>query len=58
MYECFEGLKPTECECTNCVNGWGNNQCLGAVFTSEHYSCKTKLKTKLKIIVNDFSFSY
>lgn len=54
----FEGLKPSECECMNCVNGCGNNRCLGTAFTPEHYSHKNKLKTKLKIIVHYFSFSY
>lgn len=58
MYECFEGLKPSECEYTSCINGCGNNQCLGTAFTPEHYSHKKELQIKLKIIVNYFSFSY
>lgn len=57
MYECFWGLKPSECEYMNCVNGCGNNWCLGTAFTSEHYSHKNKLKTELKSVVNYFSFS-
>lgn len=28
----FGGLKPSECECMNCVNGCGNNGCLGTAF--------------------------
>lgn len=58
MYECFEGLKPSECECMNCTNGFGKNQCLGTTFTPERYSHKKELQIKLKIIVNYFSFSY
>jgi len=57
MYECFEALKPSECECMNCVNGGGKNQCLGTAFTPDHYSHKKELQIKLKIIVNCSSFS-
>lgn len=48
MYECFGGLKPSECECMNCVNGCDNNWCLGTAFTSERYSHKNKLKDQTR----------